>query len=103
MGAQQNRQFFFFKGEFWCGQSSRPHHMRDALRCCDDRCHIAMLGGSDVEPVVSRAGQQDEMDHRGQQEQEHALCHKDAARIENQPDFVEFDQFFFPLRTTDAR
>jgi acetolactate synthase-1/2/3 large subunit len=29
------------------------------------------------------------VDHRGQEEQEHALCHKNATGIEDQPDFVK--------------
>ena len=45
-------------------------------------------GGGVLEPVQA-VGQNHQVDHRGQQEQEDALRHEHAAGVENEPDLVE--------------
>jgi len=55
-----------------------------------ERDSAPVLLGGDFEPVETVGAQKHEMDHRGQKEQERALSHENATRVEDQPDLVEF-------------
>src|SRR6056297_3965297 len=66
-----------------------------ALSLAAARSAPVFLSG-DFKPVETVGAQKHEMDHRRQQEQEHALRHEHAARIEDQPDLVEFSHLSFP-------
>jgi hypothetical protein len=89
------------KREFGAADGGRPHQGVALLRY--GRRSIAMLGSRNVEPVVGGVGQQNEVNHRCQKEEENPLRHENATWIENQPDLVELAHVSFPLRTTDAR
>jgi hypothetical protein len=89
-----------------CGNLVRPTaaaRTKEAALLGNGRCCIAMLGRRNVKPVVGGVGQQNEVNHCCQKEEENPLRHENATRIENQPDLVELAHITFPLRTTDAR
>src|SRR6056297_219968 len=72
-----------------CGARSSDH--RDEARAEVDQ-RGAVAGAAHrvaLEPVVAVGREQHEMDHRREQEQEHALRHEHPARIEDEPDLVE--------------
>jgi hypothetical protein len=49
-----------------------------------------------VEPVGFWIAQQDEVNHRCQQKEEHTLRHEYATRIKDQPDFVKLCHLYSP-------
>src|SRR6056297_2994793 len=70
------------------------HPARGAVLAAARSAPVFLSG--DFKPVEAVGAQKHEMDHHRQQEQEHALRHEHAARIEDQPDLVEFSHLSFP-------
>src|SRR6056297_3006314 len=70
------------------------HPARGAVLAAARSAPVFLSG--DFKPVETVGAQKHEMDHHRQQEQEHALRHEHAARIEDQPDLVEFSHLSFP-------